>query len=100
VAFEKASCQSCHAGALLTNNTNAQVGTLDTTFANPDNGVVVTSGFNVPSLLGVGRSAPYLHDGAEATLEARVFGGASEHGNVSALSTNEKNDLVTYLKSL
>jgi YVTN family beta-propeller protein len=101
VAFEKASCNTCHAGALLTNNTNAQVGTLDTAIANPDNGVVVTNGFNVPSLLGVGRSAPYLHDGSERTLEARVFAdSSSQHGNLTTLSTAEKNDLVTYLKSL
>jgi YVTN family beta-propeller protein len=100
-AFEKAGCQSCHAGTLFTNNSNAEVGTVDRAAANPDNGMVLTNGFNVPSLLGVGRSAPYLHDGSQATLEDRIFSNTGDrHGTTSVLSQPEKNDLVAYLKSL
>ncbi len=99
-AFEKASCGTCHTGALLTNNTNSDVGTLRLGGANPDNGVVARTGFNVPSLLGVGRTAPYLHDGSQLTLSARVLGNDNRHGDTSLLSTDEKNDLLSYLKSL
>jgi YVTN family beta-propeller protein len=100
-AFEKANCNSCHAGALLTDNRNADVGTLRLgKVKNPDNGVVVQTGFNVPSLIGVGRSAPYLHDGSQATLEERIFANNTQHGNAAALSDVEKAELVTYLKSL
>ena len=50
---------------------------------------------------GLARSAPYLHDGSEATLEVRVFGNAGDkHGTTSTLSEGEKTDLVSYLKSL
>jgi YVTN family beta-propeller protein len=100
-AFEKAQCGTCHAGALFTDNTNADVGTLRTRGPNPDDGIVTRLGFNVPSLLGIGRSAPYLHDGSQLTLEERVFANTGDkHGATSALTLEEKTDLVAYLKSL
>jgi YVTN family beta-propeller protein len=103
-AFEKAQCATCHTGALLTDNSNQDVGTLNTRAADVrerDNGLVERRGFNVPSLHGLARSAPYLHDGTEATLEARVYGNSQDrHGVTSTLSAAEKADLVAYLKSL
>ncbi|MBE2249804.1 MAG: c-type cytochrome [Myxococcus sp.] len=103
-AFEKAQCATCHAGELLTDNSNRDVGTVNTRSAvanERDNGIVMLKGFNVPSLKGLARSAPYLHDGSEATLEVRVFGNAGDkHGTTSTLSEGEKTDLVSYLKSL
>lgn len=99
-AFQKAECGTCHSGEALTNNTNADVGTLRLSGANPDNGPVLRHGFNVPSLLGIGRTAPYLHDGSSLTLDARVTNGDSAHGNTRLLNAAEKADLVAYLKSL
>ncbi len=100
-AFQKAECGSCHGGATLTNNSHADVGTLRLSGRNPDNGLVVTKGFNVPSLLGLGRTAPYLHDGSQVSLEERIFANAGDrHGVTSTLSQQEKVDLVAYLKSL
>jgi YVTN family beta-propeller protein len=100
-AFAKANCSSCHAGTLLTDNTSAKVGTVRNDGINGDNGMVLSKGFNVPSLLGLGRSAPYLHDGSERTLEARVYNNSGDkHGTTSTLSDAEKADLVAYLKSL
>jgi YVTN family beta-propeller protein len=103
-AFEKAQCGTCHAGELLTDNSSRDVGTLNTLGSvkeERDNGLVVTKGFNVPSLKGLARSAPYLHDGSEQTLEERVFGNIDDkHGVTSTLSSDEKTDLVGYLKSL
>jgi YVTN family beta-propeller protein len=101
LAFEKAQCATCHTGALMTNNKMVDVGTLNLRGANRDNGIVEKSGFNVPSLLGLGRSAPYLHDGTERTLEDRVYANAGDkHGTTTVLSDAEKADLVVYLKSL
>ena len=66
-----------------------------------NNGLVERQGFNVPSLKGIARSAPYLHDGSEPTLEVRVFGNKNDkHGVTSGLTELEKADLVVYLKSL
>lgn len=100
-AFEKAGCAGCHTGGNMTDNTNRDVGTLRLTGTNPDNGVVITAGFNVPSLLGIGRTAPYLHDGSQLSLEERVFSNVGDkHGTTSVLSGEERADLLTYLKSL
>ncbi len=100
-AFTKASCDNCHSGTLLTNNKNANVGTTRSVGSNPDNGKVLSGGFNIPSLLGLARSQPYLHDGSERTLEARVFASSDDkHGTTSVLTTEEKTDLVAYLKTL
>ncbi|MBL8911016.1 MAG: c-type cytochrome [Archangium sp.] len=99
-AFEKAQCASCHTGDVLTNNQNEDVGTLRLSGTNPDNGVVTRSGFNVPSLLGIGRTAPYLHDGSSLTLSSRVFNNDARHGNTALLNETEKADLLAYLRSL
>jgi hypothetical protein len=99
--FEAAGCGTCHAGSLLTNNQNADVGTLVLNASHDDVGVVLQKGFNVPSLLGVGRSAPYLHDGSATTLEERVFNNPGDkHGRTSNLSESDKTALVAYLKAL
>jgi hypothetical protein len=81
-------CRSCHTGALFTNNKLANVGT---------NGTL-----KVPSLVGVGGRAPYMHDGCAATLQDRfgACGGGDNHGHTSQLSAAELADLVAYLESL
>jgi len=80
-------CRSCHNGALYTNNA----------MANVSGGV-----FKVPSLIGVGGRAPYMHDGCAKTLRDRFgyCGGGDNHGHTSQLSATELSDLITYLESL
>jgi hypothetical protein len=84
--FESASlgCASCHAGAKLTNNSSANVGTGEP--------------FQVPSLIGVGLRGPWLHDGRAPTLLDSF--GAAGHGDTSGLGATELADLVTYVESL
>lgn len=55
--------------------------------------------FDTPSLLGVGMSAPYFHDGSSATLEATLFR-AGFHGMGWAMDAAERAALVQYLRSL
>jgi cytochrome c peroxidase len=63
--------------------------------------VVLTKGFNVPSLKSVARTAPFMHDGSMKTLEERVFNNPSDsHGSTSSLSEDEKTALVAFLKTL
>jgi mono/diheme cytochrome c family protein len=62
----EARCATCHGGAMKTNNASVDVRT---------GGV-----FQVPSLVGVGWRAPYLHDGSVRTVRAlleRSHGGAT-----------------------
>lgn len=112
-AFEKAGCARCHAGTTLSSPSIHDVGTtlpgdrdLDRTDAVspdcatvPDGGVC---GFNVPSLLGVSRSAPYLHGGQVPTLEAllETFDADARHGTLEGLTADERAALLVYLNSL
>jgi len=81
-------CVTCHSGPHMTNNANVNVGT--------------SEAFQVPSLLGVGWRAPFMHDGCAPTLEDRFgpCGGGEAHGHVSALTPAQRTDLISYLLSL
>jgi cytochrome c peroxidase len=94
--FQLAECSTCHSGEALTNNSFADVGT----FAAGDDLTKLTRGLNTPSLLGLARTAPYLHDGSAATLEDRLRRSGDAHGKTSQLSDQQVSDLVAYLKSL
>jgi hypothetical protein len=61
----------------------------------------------VPSLLGVGGRAPFLHDGCATTLTDRfgdrrvpTCGGGDLHGKTAHLTSAQIADLVAYLESL
>jgi mono/diheme cytochrome c family protein len=81
-------CSGCHSGERLTNNQSYDVGT---------GGV-----FQVPSLLGIGARAPFLHSGCAPTLHDRFgsCGGGDKHGVTSSLSSAQLDDLVAYLETL
>lgn len=100
--FETADCGSCHGGEAFTDNRNADVGTFVTTGPNPDDSKTMAAGLNVPSLLTLSRTSPYLHDGSAGTLKQRLMANKHSdlHGKTSALSEAQMDDLVEYLKSL
>jgi mono/diheme cytochrome c family protein len=82
-------CVGCHTGELMTNNVRFDVGTAGT--------------FKVPSLVGVGARAPFLHNGCAATLRARFdgsCGGGDFHGRTSQLTGAQLDDLTAYMDSL
>lgn len=84
---EDVGCATCHTGARFTDNGHYAMYGL--------------SAVNTPSLVGVAFTAPYLHDGSAATLEAVLEGSRSgEMGDTSMLSDAEMSDLAAYLKSL
>jgi YVTN family beta-propeller protein len=100
--FAKAQCQTCHSGEAFTNNEFADVGTLVKSGVAVDDAKLLPKGFNNPSLLGLARTAPYLHDGSQSTLKGRILAGktSDKHGKTSNLSDAEVDDLVSYLKTL
>jgi hypothetical protein len=64
-----------------------------------------TQGYNVPSLLGLAYSAPYLHDGSAATLEdvlarhtIQTPGGPKTID--TALTPTERGDLLEFLRGI
>ena len=82
-------CTACHNGPKLTNNQTLNVG--------------LGGMFQVPSLIGVGWRAPYLHDGRALQLVDRfnpLIGGGDLHGRTTQLTTAEIDDLVPYLQTL
>jgi YVTN family beta-propeller protein len=102
-AFDKAACGSCHNGTALTDNRFYDVGTYVTAGPVRDRQeFLFHNGLNTPSLLGIARTGPFLHDGSAPTLKARILMGkdANRHGQTSALTPTEVDDLVAYVRSL
>jgi len=111
----KANCANCHDGRLLTDQQFHNVG-IGMDAATPDVGRFTvsreekdTGAFKTPSLLDVGNSAPYFHNGSVATLEEAVevmLGGGKPNKYLDAnlkpvkLSAGEKRDLIAFLRSL
>jgi mono/diheme cytochrome c family protein len=83
-----AGCATCHTGARFTNNATVDVGT--------------GGAFQVPSLVGVGSRAPFMHNGAAKTLADRFNPklGGDRHGNTANLTSNEIADLIAYMQSI
>ncbi len=103
--FQKAECSSCHMGEALADTKTWDVGTYVWNGDAPDDVhgfFAQTGGLNTPSLRGLARTAPYLHDGSAETLEERLLFRKDEnlHGKTRDLSDAEVGDLVEYLKSL
>ncbi|HEX7418542.1 MAG TPA: cytochrome c peroxidase [Thermoanaerobaculia bacterium] len=92
----RAGCSGCHRGF----NFSGDVRYAGSRNARPrlaSNGVT-TGEFRVPTLRNIALTAPYMHDGSLATLEA-VIDRYSEARRLG-LSAEEKGDLVAFLKSL
>jgi cytochrome c peroxidase len=58
--------------------------------------------YDTPSLIGVYRTAPYLHHGKAATLEEVLtrYNPGDRHGKTSQLSAEQRSDLIEFLKAL
>jgi len=94
--FVSKGCATCHAGAVFTDSNSAllhDVGTLMTE-SGQRLGATLT-GLDTPTLLGVWRTAPYLHDGSAATLEDAI----AAHTSVNVTAA-EQADLASYLAQL
>jgi YVTN family beta-propeller protein len=101
-AFTRAGCNDCHTGVALTNNKQADVGTFVTSGLSKDTNATRQRGLNTPSLLGLARSAPYLHDGSAQTIKDRLLQTrfTNQHGKTKDLSDAELDDLVEFLRVL
>jgi cytochrome c peroxidase len=109
----KTNCSACHGGFLFSNQTfqnnglyeqYADTGRQRITLLPEDRGL-----FKVPSLRNVELSAPYMHDGSFANLEAVIehynsggvnFPSKSSFIQPLNLTADEKSSLLAFLKSL
>jgi YVTN family beta-propeller protein len=102
-------CAKCHSGPYYTDS-NLAAGTLsgkpyklhDVGTGTDDPTEKMGPAFDTPTLLGVYRTAPYLHHGKAATLREVLVehNRDDKHGRTSHLRTGEIDDLVEFLKSL
>jgi len=92
--FSRALCASCHSGPLFTDLNKYD---LETTLGADTGKPLIT-----PTLIEVWRTAPYLHDGRYSTMRELLTAPQLQkrHGNTSALTPKEIDDLVEYVLSL
>lgn len=101
-------CAGCHKGARLTDSVFVDPGVPllhDVGTFGPGSGKrlgLPLTGLDTPTLHGLWRTAPYLHDGSAPDLEAvlTVKNPDDLHGTTSQLSPEERADLAAYLLSL
>jgi YVTN family beta-propeller protein len=91
--FRKAGCALCHAGPMLTNLQEYDVGT--------GTGMEEGRSFDTPTLVETWRTAPYLYDGRATTIKDVLtkFNRDDKHGRTSGLSKGEITDLVEFVLS-
>ena len=97
--FRRAGCERCHTPPAFTNLGQLP---LEALFPRTAVGLDAKEQLDVPSLLSVSTSPPYLHDGRAATLRAVITDQNPDdlHGNTRDLSDAEQTDLVVFLESL
>ncbi|MBI1314975.1 c-type cytochrome [bacterium] len=111
--FGKAHCSACHVGPNFSDSSYHNIG-IGMDAEKPDAGRAAisklsgdTGAFKTPTLREIARSAPYMHDGSLATLEAVIDhydkgGIANEYLDEEIyevrLTPDEKADLITFLK--
>jgi YVTN family beta-propeller protein len=100
---EQVGCASCHSGPLFT---DSQPGTArklhDVGTGKSDPTEKMEPAYDTPTLLGVYRSAPYLHHGKAKTLTdvLTTLNPDDQHGKTKHLTPEQIADLVEYLKCL
>ncbi|NUM43418.1 MAG: cytochrome-c peroxidase [Anaerolineales bacterium] len=103
--FIDTGCIACHSGPALGGGMYAKLGASEPYVTNDLGRYAVTQAeadkyaFKVPSLRNIAMTGPYLHDGSIPTLETMVQL-MVRHQLGKELSTDQVNDIVTFLRSL
>jgi len=97
LVFQAKNCAQCHTGVPFTASLDAasakDVGTIKASSGSRLGGAL--TGIDIPTLRDVWATAPYLHDGSAATLDAAV----RAHNNVSVTAA-ELTSVVAYLREI
>jgi YVTN family beta-propeller protein len=100
---KEVACASCHKGPYYTDSSLTRPFNLhDVGTGEDDPGEKIGARYDTPTLLGVYRTAPYLHHGKAKTLHEvlTTCNKGDKHGKTSHLRPSEIDDLVAFLKSL
>jgi YVTN family beta-propeller protein len=96
-------CATCHGGPFYTDSTPARPFKLhDVGTGAADPSEKMGPRYDTPTLLGVYRTAPYLHHGKAQTLAEvlTTYNPEDRHGKTSQLKASQVADLVEFLKAL
>lgn len=98
-------CAQCHSGPFYTDSRPGPASAFlrhDVGTGRNDPTEKLGTAYDTPTLLGVYRTAPYLHDGSAATLRdvLTTCNPDDRHGRTSHLTEPQIDDLVEFLKSL
>ncbi len=102
---KETACATCHSGPYYCDSQPRPTDQLirhDVGTGEDDPGEKMGPAYDTPTLLGVYRTAPYLHHGKAATLHdvLTTCNKGDRHGKTSHLTDAQLNDLVDFLKSL
>jgi hypothetical protein len=100
---EAVGCAGCHSGPYYTDSSLKKPFHLhDVGTGGDDPSEKMGPAYDTPTLLGVYRTAPYLHHGMATTLRdvLTVCNKGDKHGKTSQLKSDEIDDLIAFLKSL
>ena len=102
---ERTMCATCHSGPYYTDSQPRPTIELvrhDVGTGHDDPTELMEAAYDTPTLLGIYRSAPYLHHGKAKTLRDVLtsWNRDDKHGVTSGLSETEISDLVEFLKAL
>jgi DNA-binding beta-propeller fold protein YncE len=102
---ETTKCATCHSGPIFSDSKPTAIAEFamhDVGTGTQDPSELMGPKYDTPTLLSVYRSAPYLHHGKAATLEAvlTTANAGDKHGTTSQLTSEQVSDMVQFLKSL
>ena len=100
---KQTSCATCHSGPYFTNSTPSEkILRHDVGTGKDDPSEKMGPLYDTPTLLGIYRTAPYLHHGKAATLTdvLTTQNKNDQHGKTSHLSKEQVSNLVEFLKAL
>ncbi len=106
IFFDKQTqCATCHSGPYFCDSQPRSAKTIvrhNVGTGEEDASEKMGPAYDTPTLLGIYRTAPYLHDGTATTLEQVLTTSNRDdrHGKTTHLTSNEIADLVQFLKSL
>ena len=95
-------CATCHSGPYYTDSRLEKPYNLHDVGTGDAAGEALGPKFDTPTLLGVYRSGPYLHDGRAKSLRdvLTTQNRGDKHGATSQLAAGQTDDLVEFLRSL
>jgi DNA-binding beta-propeller fold protein YncE len=99
---ESVGCVKCHSGPFYCDSRTGSLTRHDVGTGNEDPSEKMGPEYDTPTLIGLYRSAPYLHHGKAETLKdvLTTYNKDDRHGKTSQLKPGEIDDLVEFLKAL